>query len=117
MLLDLCACLFASVSHSLSRSLFLVIVFLLDYSILDSLHRKYAQSFTASTKSRYWCSGQGKRAVKSEGRQKEGWGGFFFISKGAAFPKVPGATLQHLGSPRPFGCLLIANPHLCHMAR
>lgn len=63
-----------------------------------------------------------ERGAKSEGRQKEsgkgGEGGCLFsVSKGAAFPKVPGATLQHLGSPRPFGCLLIANPHLCHMAR
>lgn len=55
-----------------------------------------------------------------ERRWRGGGGGgvcLFSVSKGAAFPKVPGATLQHLGSPRPFGCLLIANPHLCHMAR
>lgn len=54
-----------------------------------------------------------KRVGRVEGRG----GCLFSVSKGAAFPKVPGATLQHLGSPRPFGCLLIANPHLCHMAR
>lgn len=66
---------------------------------------------------------EGRMRVRMRMRAgKEEWeGGFFFslfnVSKGAAFPKVPGATLQHLGSPRPFGCLLIANPHLCHMAR
>lgn len=67
-----------------------------------------------------------KRGGKSEGRQTEtgervgerGGGLSFFPSPRALlFQKVPGATLQHLGSPRPFGCLLIANPHLCHMAR
>lgn len=52
-----------------------------------------------------------------EDRKRVGRVCLFSVSKGAAFPKVPGATLQHLGSPRPFGCLLIANPHLCHMAR
>lgn len=52
-----------------------------------------------------------------ERRRRKRGAVFFAVSKGAAFPKVPGATLQHLGSPRPFGCLLIANPHLCHMAR
>lgn len=61
----------------------------------------------------------GRNGGRKEEKGESGREGvvFFSISKGAAFPKVPGATLQHLGSPRPFGCLLIANPHLCHMAR
>lgn len=54
---------------------------------------------------------------RAKGGKEKGGLSFFSISKGAAFPKVPGATLQHLGSPRPMSCLLIANPHLCHMAR
>lgn len=81
--------------------------------------KKYAQSFTASTLSQdIGVAGKGREQQRvKEDRRRGGGAVFFFVSKGAAFPKVPGATLQHLGSPRPFGCLLIANPHLCHMAR
>lgn len=52
-------------SFTLSPSLFLVIVFLLDYAIIDSLHRKYAQSFTASTLS------QDTGEVRKGGSSKE----------------------------------------------
>lgn len=45
-------------SFTLSPSLFLLIVFLLDYAISDSLHKKRRTKFHSEHfKSRYWCSG------------------------------------------------------------
>lgn len=58
-----------------------------------------------------------RQRLGREWERGEGGAVFFPSPRALLFQKVPGATLQHLGSPRPFGCLLIANPHLCHMAR
>lgn len=68
-------------SFTLSPSLFLVIVFLLDYAILDSLHRKYAQSFTASTLSRdIGVVGKGREQQRVREDRRRGGGAVFFSS-------------------------------------
>lgn len=66
-------------SFTLSPSLFLVIVFLLDCTISDSLHRKYAQSFTVSTLSQD-IGVAGKRREQQRVREDRRGGGLSFFS-------------------------------------
>lgn len=76
-------------SFTLSPSLFLVIVFLLDNAISDSLHRKYSQSFPASPLSQdIGVVGKGREQQRMrEDRRRGGGGQSFFHLQGRCFSK------------------------------
>lgn len=75
-------------SFTLSPSLFLVIVFLLDCTISDSLHRKYAQSFTVSTLSQdIGVAGKRREQQRVREDRRGGGGCLFFRLQGRCFSK------------------------------